>query len=61
MHVFENFFHFMIILFLRFETGFPPAHHQQQILATPTPLEVIKIFFTGFEELLTVFINDIIS
>ena len=51
----------MIILFLRFETGFPPAHHQQQILATPTPLEVIKIFFTGFEELLTVFINDIIS
>ena len=36
----------MIMLFLRFETGFPPAHHQQQILATPTPLEVIKIFFT---------------
>ena len=34
LHVFETFFHSC----LRFETGLPPAHHQQQILATPTPL-----------------------
>ena len=50
----------MIILFLRFETGFPPAHHQQQILATPTPLEVIKIFFTGVKKLISVH-NDIVA